>query len=701
MENCCKLVHPFQNDPGVSQQQRMVNELLAGAPRIDGRSMADLLDYFRQLSKNINYYHYAENEQQLMISDWSAFFEKSTPFLLSSIIKFERSGINRRLEKYNKLFKRKPSKQALQLILHYIFQQAIFPINKWSVELKDSQLPIKGVLEKLVRDKLNGPVKKFICLSNAAVQQFNIRRIDFSRLRENPLWNFQQDKDAAAPDCFSPKEKSRRKKLLAMRKEIMNIVPSIFEATRIAGTSAALVLNDSFEPMKEEFRQKTPPHLALIFAFLKLFGYLQNDLNTFSRKHLDFFYRDVLKLKALDAIPDKAHVLFSIQNQLEKYRLEKGLMLKAGKDENKEEILFSIEDEIVVNKAEVAEVKTLFLNNQSFYSTNYIEGVYMAPDAAKADGIKLAFKDDDPKSWPAVGAKLSKYTDPETNLLRPYPNARLGFVLASPVLYLQEGKRTIDITIACELKDNYCQSLAEPAPNNLNKCCDQPVAALLTSPLSIFLSYVQPGQFLEQVADALKTKYYHLYLPAIPATFRSLKSKVRTQLKNAGKSVEKKICYCPTDLADEVIQLTEEKWNDFLALFTGEEQDILKSIFKPKHLLKVLLSGETEWLEPSSMTPIKLSTDGSSSQLALNFTITLEADKPAVSFFDGAALKEEIKTEWPVIKVELDDSIKMEKTSAELLDFLDETPADQSCCINKKVPDDHLVSFYHFSGTSL
>jgi len=706
MENCCKLVHPFQNDSGVSQQQRMVKELLAGAPKIDGRSMADLLNYFRQLSKNINFYYYEEGQDQLMVNDWSTFFEKSTPFLLSSIIKFEKTRINKRLEKYNKLFKKKPSKQGLQLILHYIFHQTISPINDWSIELKDSQLSIKTILEKLIRDKLNKKVRDFICFTNTAVQQFNIRRIDFGKLRDNPLWDFKQDKNPCPPDCFEFKDKSRRKKLLELRKAIMDLVPSIFEATKVAGTSAELVLNDSFEPMKDEFRQKTPPHLALIFAFLKIFGYLQDDLNSFTKKHLEFFYKDVLKLRALDAIPDKAHILFEIQNQLDKYKLAKGLKLKAGKDENKEEILFSLDDEIVVNKATVADVKTLFVNNRPFYNTQYIEGVYMAPDATKADGIKIDFKEEDLKSWPALGAKFSKYVDPDTNLFRQYPNARLGFVLASPVLYLQEGKRTIDVTIACELDKNFCDKIADPEPDKTDKCCDrlgQPIAMFLRLPgAPQVLPYVPPKKFLEQVADALKTKYYHIYLPSIPAALKDLKKNLRTVLKDAkkanktNKEFEKRVCYCPEDVTDQVIQLKEDDWKPILAAFSEADKAILNSLFKPKNLLKVVLSGEKEWIEPSNITPIELRTDGDSFQLALQFTITLEIDKPAVTFFDGAALKEEIKTEWPVLKVELDDSIKMERTEAELLGFLDDAEAEANCCIGKKPLQNHDLSFYHF-----
>ena len=49
MFDCNKLVHPFQNDPGCSQSQRVLDDLLAGTTKIDGRTLADLLNYFTEL----------------------------------------------------------------------------------------------------------------------------------------------------------------------------------------------------------------------------------------------------------------------------------------------------------------------------------------------------------------------------------------------------------------------------------------------------------------------------------------------------------------------------------------------------------------------------------------------------------------------------------------------------------------------------
>src|SRR5690606_35567841 len=106
-----------------------------------------------------------------------------------------------------------------------------------------------------------------------------------------------------------------------------------------------------------------------------------------------FFYKDVLKLTPREAKPDHAHLIFEIQNALDQHLLKKGLLAKDGKDSRKEDVHYSLDEEIVVNKAQVADQRTLFLNYETVSEQTYLEGVYMAPDATRADGVKVDFKE--------------------------------------------------------------------------------------------------------------------------------------------------------------------------------------------------------------------------------------------------------------------------------------------------------------------
>src|ERR1700687_1844202 len=94
---CNHLNHPFLNDPGTSQSQRVSNDLLISPPQIDDRKMADLLNYFRDLSKQVNFYN-----PDLSVSDWEQFFENSLPFLLSNIAAYNIGALNENLTANNR-----------------------------------------------------------------------------------------------------------------------------------------------------------------------------------------------------------------------------------------------------------------------------------------------------------------------------------------------------------------------------------------------------------------------------------------------------------------------------------------------------------------------------------------------------------------------------------------------------------------------
>ena len=76
MIDCKNLIHPFKNDPGTSQRNRVDPELLSSKTLIDNRTLADLLNYFAQLSQHVQYY-----DENLKISDWQSFFSSSFPSL--------------------------------------------------------------------------------------------------------------------------------------------------------------------------------------------------------------------------------------------------------------------------------------------------------------------------------------------------------------------------------------------------------------------------------------------------------------------------------------------------------------------------------------------------------------------------------------------------------------------------------------------
>ncbi|WP_161887920.1 baseplate J/gp47 family protein [Pontibacter russatus] len=689
IEDCKELTHPFQNDPGVSQRQRMMDDLLSGPAQVDGRTLADLLDYFAQLSRHVNFY-----DSDLSVSDWQPFFQKSIPFSLAAISKYKQDTVTEKLAAYRRLFQKAPAPAGLQLLVHYVFHRLLNSINTWHQQVQGSGLPVTFALENLIKDKLRYPAKAFITYANAAVKWYCIKPLNWQPLAANEVWGLDVADLYTSDASFRSRGNTSREKITALYQLVYELVPAFLDVIRVVAGAAALSIEQSLLPLKEELRQNHPPHLALLFSFLKLFRYLQDDLNTFTKKHLDFFYKQVLQLKPQEATPDKAFLIFDIQKQLNNYLLQKGLLVKDGKDNNKAELFFALDDEIVVNKTQVAEKLTLFLHNQTAYKTTYLEGVYMAPDAGKADGLEKDFDDAGTSSFATLGAKDSKYVDPESKYIKPHPNARLGFILASPVLLLNEGKRTITITLACELNQNICADLSMSEDASSSCCEDELVISAAPAEAENNYPAFAPAQdFYEKVATTFNTRYYYISQELISKAKKKGIGAALTDRLLQLISFKRKLCYCETEELgyERIIPATGTTEDPgFEDIFSEAERVMLADFFKPRRALHVLFSGEKEWLEPSSLSKITLSP--AALPLSHQFKITIEAvlepDKPAVTFYDKDKLKEDFNTALPLVKIELDDKIK-------LWQEISSQPA--TCCLEKELQEENLpVSLYHF-----
>ncbi len=627
MSTSKNIVHPFQHDPGTSQHQRLMPELVADAPKIDGRTLADLLEHFTKLAGHINYY-----DSNLNVSDWRVFFNKSIPFSLSSVSKLDTDSIDLKFALYKALFLKRPGKNTLQLLVHFMYYSTIYRINNWHKTVKESNLPFEYLLQALMNDRLLEPVKEFIYLANAAASEHCIRNIDFTPLLKNEIWDLTATDLRTLDETVRPRV-GKKKRLLGIAKAFSALWPALVEALKILSGAAPDSIEKSLTGQREN-KQEHTPHLALLFAFLKLFQHLQTDLNGYTKKHLDFFFKEVLRLAPKPAVADKAHLVFEIQKQLDDHLLEKGLLVKDAKDKNNAEILFALNDELVVNKAQIEEVRTLFLNTHLAHndsSLGLLEGVYMAPKADKADGISQEFPDNSLKNWPTLGAQTSRFTEVGKVTPKPYPNARIGFILASPVLLLNEGERTVNIELNCKRKD---------------ACLDSPNIL---------------GQFFSALQNTLAATYIILTKNGIAEAKKSgVSESTLIELEKLLPIIPKDIC-CDGEpvIREERIQVLRSDWeNAILSPALANEQVILNELFPYRTAFKFWFSGKAAWVEPSEINLLSIVPNGADFTLRIN--LTLAPDKPEITFFNKAVLKEDLLTTYPLVKIELDNDIKVE-----------------------------------------
>ena len=189
------------------------------------------------------------------------------------------------------------------------------------------------------------------------------------------------------------------------------------------------------------------PQSGLFLAFLRLFQKQQEQLNGLTKKHLDTYFKDVLQISPKKAIAGQVHVLFELAKNLEPSLLKAGTKLKAGKDADGIDLEYQLKEDIIVNHATVEAVKSLLVDETAGSLVHYGE----VADSADGMGEEELPEGD---KWPAFGRES-------------FPEAEIGFALASPVLWLQEGSREISVTLTLLADDDF--DIPAPALQNAFK----------------------------------------------------------------------------------------------------------------------------------------------------------------------------------------------------------------------------------------
>ncbi|MBK7676138.1 MAG: baseplate J/gp47 family protein [Candidatus Accumulibacter sp.] len=101
------------------------------------------------------------------------------------------------------------------------------------------------------------------------------------------------------------------------------------------------------------------PHVALLLTFLKLLENTRAQLNTLTGRHLEFFYRDVLRMIRKRAVADQVHVLVELDGRTDAVQLPPGTPLRAGKDRLGRDLHYRTANELIANQVQVAQVSSL------------------------------------------------------------------------------------------------------------------------------------------------------------------------------------------------------------------------------------------------------------------------------------------------------------------------------------------------------
>ncbi len=173
-----------------------------------------------------------------------------------------------------------------------------------------------------------------------------------------------------------------------------------------------------------------PPHYALFLAFLRLLEHARAETNTLTARHLDFYYRQVLGLERHPARADTAHLLVELAKQVDHHLLETGRVLTAGKDDRGRVIRFATESDLVANTASVAALARVYRHGDP------------EPGPVARGSIFADRPENVEEPWNPFATK--QFTEGRLTGID-MPPARIGFAVASHLLWMREGTRRVTV----------------------------------------------------------------------------------------------------------------------------------------------------------------------------------------------------------------------------------------------------------------
>lgn len=348
------------------QSDRMPKALGADFIRLDERSIANLIESTNKLSGHINFF----DKNNALTGSWNRFFQWETTAILAQIAQLDLKSLaaDFKLKKRELLFVSSLTDQ----------QEIILPFFEEISNLINSLLQ---KIEKLPND--------FNAKDYFKNTQDNLKEVNNTILNE-----LTDSKDLQ----FTLQHHLFNKK-----------VQNLFGLLNRWKAKSQDKLNENLESYP-----KHAPQYALYLAFLKLFGFAQENLNEFTQRHLDFYYNKILNLYPEQAEPDAVHVCIEPHKNEPPFLIEKGNVFLAGKDSNGNKKYYQSTADAIINQAKVAALFGSAIKDEKYYFQDLSE--------MNASG----------NSWKAF---------PQDNLCK-----EIGFALASPLLYLKGGKRNIKIT---------------------------------------------------------------------------------------------------------------------------------------------------------------------------------------------------------------------------------------------------------------
>lgn len=466
-EQGCTYRNPLPRE-GVSQSDRSPAALDPDYVQVDERSLADLLRRLIGLSEEVDYY----NLENSISGDWRPFFENDLTSVIALMMAGGTEAFRESLDAieealHDDTLPDRELREAFKVLFDMIATMAC-RLDGWYRRSPEGYA-VHNYLRQNLTVSLRVVLREAVAFFKAAEGEENLldpsyvddgtwcreKLRDFATLAQADLhsdwmvpshgeedWATYYREIAADHDIYLADEDGLAYRLREGFPSVLRIVNAFAGAVRKARDRSPEFIRETLERNSSH-----EPHMGLLLAFLQLFRHAQDRINSLGRRHLNFHYEEVLHLKRREAVPDRVYLLGELAKHAKRHRLEEGTLFKAGKDAAGKEVLYRTVREVVLNKAQVASLRSVFVDMEHRWQ------VYDKPRADSSDGTGGELEQP-AAGWKAFGESQLTGEGGGLTYLEDIPGrqatmrlSEVGFALSAPVLYLAEGRRNIEVRL--------------------------------------------------------------------------------------------------------------------------------------------------------------------------------------------------------------------------------------------------------------
>lgn len=390
----------------ISQQDRLSGAPAPDAVRVDGRSLAQLLAFGAQYGALVQFY----DLDNMPDGDWAAFFGADPAVAHALHAALDLPEIEEELQRLliearaaHDHHGRMPTLKRILAIL----SRLIAILDRRQVGVEDPRPLSTGNGEPNRIDALAAPLRRL---------HRHLEGRSIEDLFDHSLYTHETSWVEALADILE------------------DVVISILSELR-AGVAAA---HQAVETAMASADHQ--PQAAIYNAFVVLFMEARAMLNRFPKRLVSYYYDIILKQRELAAEPSKLFLTFTRSDGATQASIPRGAEFLAGADSNGEDIKFA-----AVSALEVTPAKVEWLSvHRLTRSTLDRDGRHSVPANVLSGNVAI-----DPERNTPTGA-FPLFGENKTGVFGALTmeHATLGFCIASPVLLLAGGVRTVSLVLS-------------------------------------------------------------------------------------------------------------------------------------------------------------------------------------------------------------------------------------------------------------